>query len=220
MPKGHGNLLEQERSLLYRITGEDDFLRADQFYFAELTPINGSNVSGAAVFAYDLETNQLTVLLAAQGLEPGVAHVQHIHGFVDGREAGEPTLAADTDNDGYIEGSEGAAVYGPVIFGLPTTNNATGEQFIVQTFQLAADSVVAGGLLALREYNIHGVTLPAGAGAGTTGEANGGPEAYRAGLVAAGGEIDLVTSLGQLNSVLARSGVKAQAFDLHDGWVV
>jgi hypothetical protein len=206
------NLLDQEQRLLTRLTGNDDFQAADQFFFAELNPINGSNVQGAAVFAYDADTNQLSVLLAAKGLEPGMTHVQHIHGFADNHESVEPTLAFDTDRDGFIEGAEGAAAYGPVMFPLPTTTAPDGTQFLVETFQLPADSPVAGSLLELREYNVHGVTLPEGAGAGTGGEANG-TGGYSPALVAAGGAIEEVDSLGQLTSALARSGVFQLAHD-------
>jgi hypothetical protein len=212
------NLLDQEQRLLTRLTGDDAFQAADRFFFAELTPINGSNARGAAVFAYDADTNQLSVLLGASGLEAGMTHVQHIHGFADNRESVEATLAFDTDNDGFIESAEGVAAYGPVMFPLPTTTAPDGTQFIVQTFQLPADSPVAGPFLDLREYNIHGVTLPPGAGAGTGGEANGGPGGYTPALVAAGGEIEEVDSLGQLTSALARSGVFQLAHD--HGWAL
>lgn len=210
------NLLSQEQSLLFRLTGEEAFLEADQFYFADLSPVNGSGVRGAAVFAYDEETNSLTVLVTATGLEPDRPHAQHIHGFPDGREAVDPTAEFDTDGDGYIELPEGASAWGPVMFGMPTQTTSTGDQFLVQTFQLPAGSLVAGELLALRNYNIHGLSVPEGAGAGTAGEVNG-VGGYKPQLVVADGEIEPVTSLGQLNGLLGRVGAHRMA---HEDWVV
>lgn len=210
------NLLAQEQKLLFRLTGESAFLDADQFYFADLSPVNGSGVEGVAVFAYDEETNSLTVLVTANGLEPDRPHAQHIHGFADGREASDPTPEFDTDGDGYIELPEGGSAWGPVLFGMPTQTTATGEQFLVETFQLPDGSLVAGELLALRNYNIHGLSVPAGAGAGTAGEVNG-SGGYIAPLVVADGEIQPVTSLGQLNGLLGRVGAHRMS---HEDWVV
>lgn len=210
------NLLSQEQSLLFRLTGESAFLEADRFYFADLSPVNGSGVRGAAVFAYDEDTNSLTVLVTATGLEPNRPHAQHIHGFADGRNATDPTAAFDTDGDGFIELPEGGLAWGPVMFGFPTVTTETGEQFLVETFQLPEDSPVAGDLLTLRTYNIHGMSVPEGAGAGTSGEVNG-SGGYIAPLVVADGEIQAVTSLGQLNGLLGRVGAHRMS---HEDWVV
>ena len=55
--------LMQLRALAYRTTGEDDFLQADHFSFAQFTTLNGSGVTGSALLAYDDETQTLTLSL-------------------------------------------------------------------------------------------------------------------------------------------------------------
>lgn len=197
--------LLQERALLYSLTLEPLFLAADEFYFADLNPKPNSPVSGLAVFGYDADTDRLAVAVSAQGLEPNQPHVQHIHGFVSGQEAVEPTLAADTDGDGYIEGAEGGPFWGPVMLGLPTVNTPDGEMFVVETFQLPAGTLGADPQLELREYNIHGITTPAGAGAGTPGEVNG-VGGYKPGLVVAGGDVNAVGSPAELLALIQESG--------------
>jgi hypothetical protein len=202
--------LMQERSLLYRLTGEDDFLKADQFYYTQFTALNGSGVTGGAILAFDDDTDTLTVAISAQGLEANQTHIQHIHGFPNGMDAKTPTMAQDTDKDGYIELAEGVPTYGPVLLNLSTNHDNTsggdnghshsgpapgfptspdGKIWFVESYQLTSTSPLGTDpMLALREVIIHGMSVPAGPGAGTPGEVNG-MAGYKLALPIASGEI-------------------------------
>lgn len=214
--------LMQLRGLAYRITGEDDFLEADHFSFAQFTTLNGSGVTGGALLAYDDETQTLTVAINAAGLEAGQPHVQHIHGFVDGTEARTPTMALDTDGDGYLELAEGLPAYGPILLNLAANHgNASGGDnghshdgalagfptapegkiWFVESYQLPRDDLGADPMLALREVVIHGMSVPAGAGAGTPGEVDG-TAGYKLVLPVASGELDDVDSAQDLRALL------------------
>lgn len=212
------NLL-QERALMYKLTGNSAFLSADHFYDTQFTALNGSGVAGGAVAAYNSSSHVLTVAIAADGLEPNQVHIQHIHGFLDGTKAVTPTLAEDTDHDGYVELAEGLKKYGPILLnlshsgaamdmthmsssdlsGFPTAPN--GKEYFVQSYQLPADSLSADPMLALREIVIHGESVPAGAGAGTGGEVDG-TAGYKLVLPVASGELGEVTSAQDLRALV------------------
>jgi len=224
--------LAQQRELAFRLTGEDDFLAADQFYFTRFTALNGSAVKGGAIVGYDEDTDSITVAIAARGLEPNQPHVQHIHGFPDGQDAKTPTRAFDTDGDGFVELAEGLPAYGPVLLnlatihandsgsdnghahggaleGFPTAPN--GKISFVETYQLPREMLGADPMLELREIVLHGMTVPAGVGAGTPGEVDG-SGGYEVVLPIASGELVEVASTGQLRGFLQSSGFE-------NGWL-
>ena len=231
----------QERALLYRMTGDDAFLAADHFYFTEFTALNGSGVSGGAVLAYDDDSDTLTVAIRASGLEPNQPHVQHIHGFPDGTDAQTPTLAQDADHDGYVELGEGLSTYGPILLNLSTNHeNGTGadnghshdgpvtgfptapngEEFFVESYHLPQGDLTADPMLALREIVIHGLTTPAGAGAGTPGEVDG-TAGYKLVLPVASGEISAAGSSQDLRAFLHDIGFDdAARVQSHEGWMM
>lgn len=205
--------LAQQRALMYGLTLEPLFLKADAFYVAELTPAPNSTASGAAILALDKDTNQLAVAVTAEGLEANRPHIQHIHGFANGRDAINPTLAqADADRDGYIEGAEGGPFWGPVLLDMPTQTPADDDFLVVQTFQLPQQGLGADPQLDLRVYNIHGFSTPQGAGAGTPGEVNG-VGGYKFGLVATGGEIEQVGSARELREFISDTDFAQAAID-------
>ncbi len=176
-----------------------------QSYSAILDPLNGSNVHGIANLF--LNGNFLSVNLTATGLEPNQLHIQHIHGLLDTSglpiDSTIPTLAQDTDHDGFIELAEGGAKYGPVLLqlttppgdivnGFPSAPN--GQINYSQTFDLSKQAQFGtdfnkGQLLPLtfREIVVHGLTVGP-VGAGTPGEVNGIP-GYKVALPIAAGEI-------------------------------
>jgi hypothetical protein len=184
-----------------------NLLQADQFFFAELDPLNNSGAEGAALLA--LNGDQLTVITAATGVEPGEVHPQHIHGFEDGRESNVPTLRQDDDTDGFVELTEGQETYGPVLLsltspaggelsGFPTPE---GDAFLfVETYDLsdAASAPMGAELLEApltsREIVLHGITLAEGQG--ETNAASSQPNeadgiaGYKAVLPIAAGEIE------------------------------
>lgn len=177
---------------------------AAQTYSAFLSPLNNSNVSGTAILT--LNGNFLTVMLNAIGLEPNQLHIQHIHGLLNNGvpvNSTIPTLAQDTDRDGFVELAEGLPTYGPVLLqltappgdtvnGFPTAPN--GQINYLQTFDLSQQSQFGTTFnrnqllpLELREIVIHGLTVGA-VGAGTPGEVNG-IAGYKVALPVSAGEI-------------------------------
>lgn len=79
---------------------------------AELEPLNGSGVSGTAIFSQLGRT--LRFQITAAGLQPEEEHPQHLHRLEDGAPGECPTEVQDENGDGVISAEEGEAVYGPV----------------------------------------------------------------------------------------------------------
>ena len=226
----------QQGQLLFRLTGESDFLDADVFYVTKLTTLNSSGVTGEVIIGYDLDTDTITVAISASGLEANQVHIQHIHGFVDGTNSTTPTIAQDVDGDGFVEVGEGAATYGPVLLNLATNHDndaggdnghnheggligfptaPNGEIWFVESFQLPSGLLPAGPTLDLREIVIHGLSAPA-VGAGTAGEVNG-IAGYKVALPAASGELIEIESAQDLRRFINRTDFDDDARDNVDG---
>jgi hypothetical protein len=162
---------------------------APTYYTADLTPLNNSGVY--AHFDLALDGTMLTVSEHATGLEPNEPHPQHIHGQLGPSAANTAlaTAASDTDGDGYVELAEGQASYGPILVDLSSPPGGAVSAFptapggvidFAQTYDLTDSSIFDAGITAAdlfpltdREIVIHGMTVPAGVGAGTPGEVNG-----------------------------------------------
>lgn len=117
---------------------DDDEVIVETINFtAQLSEINDSGASGTA--AISVEGNNLTVIVEAQGMTPGQAHPQHIHGLENGEEnATCPPASADTNEDGIITIPEGAPFYGDVLLALEDFPMAdeNGNISYQQTFML------------------------------------------------------------------------------------
>lgn len=194
---------------IYQTLEEDRFANAERFYMADIGDLNGSGAQATALLAFDDDNNTVTVVIAAEGLEPGMVHPQHIHGFLNGQDAVVPTEAVDTDDDGFIELAEGLTTYGPVLLsltsppggelsGFPTAPD--GSYLFTQTYQLPAQDLPADPMLWLREIVLHGMTVPEGPGAGTPGEVNG-TNGYLPTLPVAAGEIEEISSSEAFNTL-------------------
>ena len=212
---------QQQGALLFRITGDQSFLKGDQFYTTTFTTLNGSGVTGEAIISYDMETRSITVAISAAGLEPNQVHIQHIHGFPDGTNATTPTLAQDDDGDGFVELLEGLDTYGPVLLNLSTNHeNGSGSDnghshgdiegfptapdgkiWFLETYQLPQGDLPANPMLDLREIVIHGMTVQIGAGAGTPGEVDG-SGGYELVLPVASGELAQALTLADLRAFI------------------
>ena len=232
----------REANAMFRITGDHDFLADDQFYVTQFTTLNGSGVTGEAIVGYDEQAHKITVAISAAGLEPNMPHIQHIHGFTDGTDSHTPTLAQDTDGDGYVELAEGLTTYGQILLNLTTdhTNGSGGDNghdhngdltgfptapdgtiWFIESYQLPAGSLGADPMLALREIVIHGESVPEGAGAGTPGEVDG-TAGYKLVLPVASGELgatgsysDFLDFLHQTNFAQAAQAANASIGDTH-----
>jgi hypothetical protein len=208
--------LFNNRVLMFAVSHELNAWQADHFYTAALEGLNGSGVSGSALFALDDDTNTLTVAVGATGLEAGVPHAQHIHGFLDDSPSAVPGSANDTDGDGFIEEGEAIGATGPVLLtlghgggsqdnghdqqtGFPTAPN--GELFFVRNQHLPTQDLGADPLLDLRVFDLHGMSVPDGAGAGTPGEVNG-AGGFKPTLPVAAGQIVLTDSFNDFRAAV------------------
>ena len=210
---------------MFHLTGDHDFISDDQFFVTQFTTLNDSGVTGEAIVGYDVDAHTITVAISAAGLEPNEPHIQHIHGLTDGTDSQTPTLANDTDGDGYVELAEGLASYGGILLNLTTDHSNTsggdnghshdgsltgfptapnGTEWFVETYQLPAGMLPTDPQLDLREIVIHGMSVPAGAGAGTAGEVDG-TAGYKLVLPVASGELHQVSSYNQFGSFLAET---------------
>lgn len=98
--------------------------RVDHVYQVRLTELNHSGVTGHAVIQQ--RGDQLRVLLTASGLESGLPHAQHIHGFTDSSiNAVCPPATADTNGDGYVDVGEGGVYYGGFVNSLTTSGGVS-----------------------------------------------------------------------------------------------
>ncbi len=205
------------------------------------TALNNSGVSGSAMLTLNDDNPSMPTLriqITATNLTPDLPHPQHIHGnftvaptmgmngpFFSGEggtatDSFVPTIATDTDGDGFIEVAEGQATYGPVLINLTNPQTASppdgtapinNPALIVATFPTAPagmetfDTLYTFDLtnqdqrrqynnlmpLDFREIVIHGLLVTSTAGAGTPGEIDGTP-GYKATLPVAAGEIQAI----------------------------
>ncbi len=185
-----------------------------------LTPGNNSSATGLGVVSLDGAT--LRVDVTAFGLTANAVHALHLHGLNDDRPGRSAVAADDADRDGYLETPEVEVAYGPVLAALTAsgeaqaglevssdfpTANAIGLVRFTRSYRLDAGeaddaSILArlGARLEGRVLDLHGLNLPAGAGAGTPNEVegNGG---YEPALPAASGVLQLfdLTGPGAVN---------------------
>lgn len=126
-----------------------------QVYMAKLMPLNGSGVMGTAIFK--VQKGMLTVIVNARGLEPGMMHMQHIHGFTSGQVSVCPTAAADVDMNGIITFTEGLPFYGPVL--LPLTPYPTASMSGTYHYRARFTDFSAAMPLDIRTIVVHGMTV-------------------------------------------------------------
>ncbi|HYF21800.1 MAG TPA: hypothetical protein VD929_00235 [Caulobacteraceae bacterium] len=202
---------------------------AEQFFKADLQALNGSGVSGEVLIFFDHDTGKLTVIVNADGLEPGQVHLQHIHGFTEeGRVAVIPGAEADLDQDGFLEFLEGAPDYGGVLLnvalnhedgtgadnghshdgafsGFPTAPNGTIR--FIETYDLASLNPATDPLEAMPDienyhFVIHGLSLGAGDGiASDIGFEADGTAGYKLVLPAAIGDFEEITRMEAMREV-------------------
>ena len=79
---------------------------AAEHYVAKLTPLNADKISAhrpSGTANLEIVDGKLNVTIDLTGLSPNLMHLQHFHGFIDGKDATCPTAAADVNGDGYMD---------------------------------------------------------------------------------------------------------------------
>ena len=78
---------------------------AAEHYVAKLAPLNADKIGTSASGTANLEIvdGKLNVTIDLAGLSPNLMHLQHFHGFIDGKDVTCPTAASDANGDGYID---------------------------------------------------------------------------------------------------------------------
>lgn len=108
-------------------------------YVAELEPMNtdvtGLRSTGEARFRID--GSNLTITVTAEEVPPGITHLQHFHGFEDGREASCATPADDVNGDGIVDLLETEAVSGTTM--VPFTADPVSLEIESNTYPKASD---------------------------------------------------------------------------------
>lgn len=139
---------------------------------------NNADGASGTVRLKALPNGKIQVKIRASGLAPNLPHAQHLHGLFNGDETGFvagacPTIADDSDGDGFVDTVEGVGDYGFVRQSLTTTGDASAASAVeVSRFPVAdqngnlryqrtftpTDAKVWSDLGAL-EVVIHGVDL-------------------------------------------------------------
>lgn len=207
---------------------------AAERFVSLLLPSNHSAVFGAAMIEFDGMAGTVAVDLDLRGLEPGMEHAIHIHGFADDRASLLPNLTLDADLDGFVEEAEAASVIGPVRRGLTADGSisdaalaaqypvadANGFLSLEQTYSFDLDDPAEAAIFAElqdrmegRQLQVHGLALPADQGEGTRGEVEG-EAGYQPLLAVANGAIlsadDAGGAFGATLGALVQASIEAQ----------
>jgi len=159
----------------------------------DLRALNDSGASGDATLRLSSDRRTLSVQIRATGLEPGGAHISHIHGLSQSGAPVDSTCpgrSEDADGDGFVELEEGGVRYGPILVDFSDVDpDRDGRVNFTKTVTLDGSE---GALpLEMRHIVVHGLTVPAGPGSGTPGEVDG-TNGYLTVLPVLCGEIRLV----------------------------
>jgi len=108
-----------------------------EVYVAQLAPLNAqvSNQAASGKATFIVNGDYLTVRVEAEGLSPDTMHMQLIHGFVDGMEAGCPRAYADANNDGVVDSAETPPFSGAAL--VPLHGDPVSLDIISETYPTA-----------------------------------------------------------------------------------
>jgi Ca2+-binding RTX toxin-like protein len=125
-----------------------------------------------------VDSGGVHVQMDVTGLEPGHTHLVELHGS-SARASIGLTQALDPDHDGFVESGEANQAAGPSLVGAAVAS-PDGSVHLTQTVTMSQLANLLGGgnaalLLPLdfRSVEITGMSVPAGTGAGTSGEVDG-----------------------------------------------
>lgn len=107
-------------------------------YVAHLHSLNadatGHQASGVARFVE--RGNRLIITVNMRGVPPGIMHMQHIHGFPDGKQATCATMDADTNQDGFVDLHETEPMSGTTM--VPLTADPASMEIATDTYPKAS----------------------------------------------------------------------------------
>jgi len=143
-------------------------------YKVALAPLNGSRAQGDATIVLSGDQRSAIVTIRAAGLERGGPHISHIHGLSTNGQAVDstcPTIAQDSDRDGFVELAEGQVKYGPILVDFMNIDpDQDGRINFTQRIMLNGSEGATP--LPFRHIVVHGMSVGA-VGAGTPGEVDG-----------------------------------------------
>ncbi len=107
---------------------------APRGYVAHLHSLNagaaGSSTTGIARFTIDGDS--LTISVDVRNAPPDMEHLQHFHGFTDGRDAACASPAADANGDGVVDLIETEATSGTTM--VPFTADPVSMEIVTDTY--------------------------------------------------------------------------------------
>lgn len=103
-------------------------------YVAHLAPMNvkASGHSSSATATFKVRGDSVTIDIAARGVAPDLAHLQHFHGFTDGHASACPTMKQDKNGDGIIDLMETEPTAGTTM--VPFTADPVSMEIVVNTY--------------------------------------------------------------------------------------
>ncbi|MCJ7421574.1 superoxide dismutase family protein [Sphingomicrobium astaxanthinifaciens] len=144
-------------------------------HVAELDALNGSGVTGRFIFQ-ERGNRYLQVRIEVEGLEAGGIHLAHIHGSdTPAGAVGDaicPTIASDSDGDGFVELGEGLPLYGGIVVDFDNIDDdldgSVSTEITIDLNEyinpISGENIVKGDLrpLELGAVVVHGLTVPGG----------------------------------------------------------
>ena len=112
-----------------------------EIFVASISSINESangnrNVSGDV--RLEVQGDQLLITVEASGLEPGMMHLQHLHGAKGGGAMTCPDVTADTNNDQLVDITEAYDIAGVTM--IPFHDNPPNMEVDTQTYPTADEN--------------------------------------------------------------------------------
>ncbi|MGH7668397.1 MAG: hypothetical protein ACRENQ_02800 [Gemmatimonadaceae bacterium] len=95
-----------------------------------------TGLHSTATATFTVRQDSLTIDVEARDVSPNIAHLQHIHGFTDGRASACPTMAQDKNGDGIIDLMETEPVAGTTM--VPFTADPVSMAIVVNTYPTAS----------------------------------------------------------------------------------
>lgn len=119
----HDKRLRIKMVVMGLLLGGASYASAD-VYVAPLTSLNNSGAGGTATI--DITGNTLQFSINATGLTPNQIHTQHIQGPINSQGGQLPSLANDSNNDGYLSHAEVEQAAGPIKLSLTLPSFSNG----------------------------------------------------------------------------------------------